>query len=115
MTTSESEPALVTIRAIAQVPLPKKTAPIQEDGPKERWFQPDEVTISYVQEYTDPHGIDEAISPWDITAVVAGRVLTSGTAGARRSNVTYRDDPEAQTLPAWLQQYVDRYHPAKRP
>ena len=106
--------ATIEIRATARKPFAEGAhPPIQDETSKRRWFVPDEVVISYVQEITDPRGVNESVAPLDVTAVVSGTLITSGATGRRRTSVTFRRDEQADTVPDWLRGYVEDYMPSK--
>lgn len=113
MTVPIPDPPTLEFHATARCPIPEGTPPIQDDSAKQRWFSPTEATINYEQEKTDPGGVEEKVTDWDVTVVVSGPLLTSGSTGRRPTRVTYRRDSEQDTIPSWLNEHVERYHPSK--
>ena len=104
--------ATVTINATAEVPVPEdRRQPIRDN--ENRWFEPDSLVITYAQQYSDAGTVDEEIGPWQVTAVASGPLLSGGTTARRRAARRFQDG-EAGDFPAWVGEYVDRYHPAKR-
>lgn len=102
---------------IVQITLPAgRHAPINDDTQRARWFVPDEITINYTQEATNPGTVNESINPWDAVVTVNGFLITTGQAGRRRSFAQFRTDPgEGQNpIPDWVMEYVEKYHPSKR-
>jgi hypothetical protein len=115
-------PATVIRRATVEVPLitdnEESEIHLREDNDKRekrRLFVVDRVTLTCMQEYTEADSADEGVTPWDVTAVASGRMITGGTVGNRRLSRTFHDDPAADepTLPAWLGEIIERYHPRK--
>lgn len=104
--------ATVTINATAEVPLPpEKRQPERDEGG--RWFEPDSLVVTYAQQYRDAGTVDEKIGEWEVTAVASGPLLSAGSAARRRTKRIYHGG-EGGDIPAWVGEYVDRYHPSKR-
>lgn len=116
MKTPQLGPARVQIHSIVEVPLTVDDLTLRDDTDRRRYFAPDKVTITYVQEYAEAGTVDETIGPWDVTAVVSGLLITGGAVGKRRSSRTFTAPPGEMDpgLPDWLGDIIGRYHPAKR-
>lgn len=120
MTTSEPETAdapdtITTERTVRVRRLPTGKY-LEEEGGRHRVFLAEEAAILYKQEFETGLTRDESLTAWEITVTVSGRLITSGVPGKRSIHRTYYDEPGSpSTVPDWLDEYVDRYHPAKRP
>jgi hypothetical protein len=117
MTPPQLGPALVRIQSTVEVPVTGDDLYLRDDTERRRVFAADKVVILYVQEYTETGDVVETITPWDVTAVVSGFIVTAGVPGKRRATRTFSQDPHADTLPQWpdwVGDAVERYHPRKR-
>lgn len=114
MTTPQIGAADVQINATVEVPVSGDLI-VRDDTQRARYFEADKVTINYRQAFTDAGTADETSTPWEITAVVSGALLSGGAAGKRRASRTFRDDLDADepSFPDWLQTIVDKFHPGK--
>lgn len=118
MTTPQLGPAHIAMRSIVEVPFDADDLTLRDDTDRRRFFAADHATVTYTQEYTEVGTMDQTITPWTITAVVTGLLITAnGVPGTRRTGRTFTDNPASDqpSLPDWLGDIVERYHPAKRP